>query len=166
MFRPSNWPLPVCVEHVVAEGCKIGAFFGHAPCQVDEVANGVVCGYVVRFHGRVVSRSPPVLRLPLLVFLHDWEGSCRQELLGRGVEEHIAATDVGQGRPIRRRPQQADHSTQPLLLDQLVQQLFGVLRRGGALQPALHILPVAPADFLDVLGVAQAAPCPPCRGRW
>ena len=47
---------PVCVEHVVTEGCEVGAFFGHAPCQVDKVVNGVLCGHVVCLHGRVVPR--------------------------------------------------------------------------------------------------------------
>ena len=40
---------------------------------------------------------------------------------------------------------------------QFVQQLLGVFRRGGALQPALHILPATPTDVLDVLGVVAPA---------
>ena len=45
----------------------------------------------------------------------------------------------------------------PRLFDQFLEQLLGVLRRGGALQPALHILPVPPTDVLDVVGVVAPA---------
>ena len=38
VLRPSNRPLPVCM----AKGDEVGVLLGHAPCQVDKVADGVM----------------------------------------------------------------------------------------------------------------------------
>ena len=93
------------------------------------------------------------LDLPLLVLLHNGEGRCRQELLCGGVEEGVAATDVGQrhrlARPVRRFSQRAYHPAQPLLFDQFLEQLLGVLR--------LQVLWVASTNVLYVLGVVVPA---------
>ena len=136
VLRSSHRPLSIRIQHVVAEGEEVGVFLGHAPSQVDEVADGVVSRHVVCFHCGVVSRAPPVFPAPgldvprvvLLFLLHDREGRHCQELVGRGVEEHVASADVGQrhrvARPIGWSPEWAHHSAQPLLVDQ---QLLGVL---------------------------------------
>ena len=92
--------------HSTCRGRRRGGRCLPRPCAEPSRPSRRRCGEWARrplkFHCGVVSGAPPVcpapeLDVPRLVLLHDREGRRRQELVGRGVEEHVAAALLGSG---------------------------------------------------------------------